>query len=807
MQILTAIGGIILALLVLTLVTFITVLIYFAMRKRHPYRKILNEFIIVGGAFLLCFVARAIIAFIVLEESDLPTSIANGMYLVYSTIGGLSFEGIDAVGELGVSNVLLQSFYYGAIAYAAITFLLIATTGVSYEFFTYAEMWMFRRHFDVIYVFTSVSEESLILAQDIQRKEREKGNNSFAILFIGNELEAFDRKDERHRLIMNNGFYYWSYSKKQDSNKETSLFKKLNMTKFVEKIRMSDDNYNNMVHVFALENDNTFNGAEGINSDCVFDDMRAVLRDYYKVGSGKYGYNIPTVINYYLLCNGDVNYEFYKTLSNEIATQSVDENWKEIAKYIEENGLNSTKKDVVKYLLKFFQLHIFNEAKLTANDMIYELRENVFRDGMDEQAIATYRRCVSPDNGGVYRAAVFGFGKNGQYCMKELYCETAYCNPVNYDNSKFIADVYDKGIADRSGDFAYGHPLFLCKNAGDGDFPNSNSELLKWEDSVKSEELRVLYELGTLPDATPETSEEDRIKAMRARVRRDIDLPTVVFHANSCFENEFMKKIDMNMAGAAVEQQVSYKAFIVCLGKDENNLRMANILLDDFKHEVLLNTQKTTDEVKIIFVNVRDDNNLRRLNWSEEDRQYFKSKLLVIPYGSKEKLWSYNNIIDDDKTCSYNYIYNIYNEYKGDGTDSLTPNEREIVSKIKSGDTSWTEYIGAVERRAYKDQWLGLDTYLKESNRAAYTFGLNYYLCQEPIENKVFYSMWEHYRWMRFYISNGWIYANYGRAERDFRRHNKEHTCLCPFDMLDEMAMQYDMNNVLVSKSLHSKID
>ena len=66
-------------------------------------------------------------------------------------------------------------------------------------------------------------------------------------------------------------------------------------------------------------------------------------------------------------------------------------------------------------------------------------------------------------------------------------------------------------------------------------------------------------------------------------------------------------------------------------------------------------------------------------------------------------------------------------------------------------------------------------------------------------EELAYLAAWEHMRWSRFHMAGGWIYADYENSEKVFRRRNKEHVCLCPFDMLDAFTKIYDVANVVIS--------
>jgi hypothetical protein len=209
--------GLFISFVVLITLTIFTILFYLKLREKNKSKKMFNEVFMIGFVFLVSFSLRFIAVQIeAADTSDtIEKGIARGWYVLYNTIGGLSFEGIDSVNCFLTEHAVMQCFYYGATVYAGITFLLIISVGVSYELYSFVKMLAFWKKYKAVYVFTSFSEESLLLAQNIQKNEGIRvGKNQFAILFLGDELEPFDKKKEAHRCIMENGFFYWSYGRK-----------------------------------------------------------------------------------------------------------------------------------------------------------------------------------------------------------------------------------------------------------------------------------------------------------------------------------------------------------------------------------------------------------------------------------------------------------------------------------------------------------------------------------------------------------------------------------------------------------------
>lgn len=793
----------ILAVLVLALLEGVTLLAYFKLRQKHPERKFMNEIIIMGGTVAVSFIARFIVAILYVQQDaggfdSVWDGISSGLFALYALIGGLTFEGTYAPNDfLGMIDVGAQILYYGAVAYAGVSTLLILSTCVSYEVYSFFKIGGFLRKFDTVYIFPDVTEEALVMAADIESAEKNGARGSYAILFMGNELEAFDHKNELHRQIMDRGYIYWSYGKVADRDRELSLLKKLNYTKKCCQKRDKGFNHNKMVHIFSLRNDENLYAAENHNSNFIFDDVYALLNDYAKCLS-KFSKKtvdsspIPTVVNYYLLTHGDINYEFYNTRISAIVDEFFKANSIENDSVVDQYGKTISKKQMI---LRSIQLHILSEAKLTGDDLVSRWQEKF--DFCDtKQDYNRFRQSTMPGVGNVYRTAIFGFGKTGQYALKSIFVTTSNVTKVDdrYVSAQFIADVYDVGADKRSGEFAYAHPLFLCRSDNVDHMPVANDDLIKWGKGASNDALQYIYD----------RAQASSLKMTRDQVWDDMAFPIIDYHRVSCLRQDFMNSIDKSL-GLFDKDSVHYNSFVVSMGNDEDNLVMANILIDDFKHEVLLTGKSRgalDKEIITIFVHIRDEKNIYRLNWSTEDEQYFADHFNVVSFGCRESIWSYDNIVDDESASMYNYMYNINShamEVERSAQGQLSVKEQSIIDSLANGDGNWI--LIAQDDVYRKDIWLDVTPFTRESNRSAYSFAINYRHVDEVAERE-YCERVEHLRWNRFHMANGWIYADYGKAEKSFRRHNKEHTCICPYDMLDKWTQAYDLVNVQVGKVL-----
>lgn len=804
--------GIIIGIILLIALLAGFIIFYFALRKKWPYRRIGNEVIVISTVFLMAFAIRLAVVLcdpaLSVSLDNIETGVSAVFYVLYSTIGGLSFEGIDGLTSLSAVGIM-QSVYYGVLVVAGLIVLLIISVKISYEWYSYLALRgrrLVMRKYRRIFVFTDVTEESLLLAADIKRtndnfRAQNDGSDKpvrkkrdYLIVFTSDRLDPFDRKNEMHREIMCNGYYYYSY-KNNRPREGSSILKILGLKSSFDK----DAVYKKEVHIFALKNDKELRAAEEDNSDLLFKDIEATLNDFTincveeptekgeddkqktrKKEDKKNSYvGLPCVLKYYVLSNRSVNYQFFIRMLNKCVPEESSR--------------------------RFFQINILNEAVLSARDMIERLKSYYIK----QRNVAeweNYLKAFSLNEKNAYRTCILGFGDKGEQAMKQLYMHECVnmldfskgtgeiCGQEENDgqnSKKFIADVYDTRMDELSGKFSYAHPLYACLN-------ESGIE----DENIIYKKAKESYVSSYPADKNAET------------YFNNMHLPIVVFRNKSCFGLGFMKNIDENFAGARVVQARNYRSFVVTLGDDNKNISMANLLLDDFKHELSGSPKKQSGDnpapagniegscgvPKILFVSIRNEKNISRINWSSNDEEEYKNNLIVIPFGCRTNVWSCK-MISDDKAAKYNWAYN---------------QACKMVSEIEKGEPidyeQLYEQLGPVKNidpPKYLSLWYGkVDCFKQESNRMVSDFVFNNYFAIQKnkeagdwsLEKDTDLSQLEHIRWNRFHINNGWTFFPYGQKEKARKEEIKEHRYLCPFAQLGDGTKAYDKVNIYISQ-------
>lgn len=773
-------AGIIIAAVVLIGALVGTIAAYLAYCTRHPSRKLKAEFFVVGIAAVASLVIRMVIGFASLPEISISGGVASFLHGLFSAVAGLTFNSLLELGD--VAGGILACLYYGIVAYASFVFLAVVTVGLSYEFYSRVQMRGLRRRFCSYYIFTAITPDTILFALSIKKHFEEEAKKSgksskrkHIIIFYENGEESFSRKNQLHRKLMENGFYYYSDFRRDDKGDIVSFLKKFKFRKVDCESDDCGDARNKLFNVFAMGD---CGGFEGENGEVVFGDMTAVLKAYVHAKNGEIVNDIPTTVNYFLLTGGEINFESYEHRLNMVFEDCLNSDG--IREITESKG----KDGYLKQLKEKIQLNVFNEATLSSQSLVSARMCNLAAKGE-----GAFSADAAPDENGAYRIAVLGFGKTGQYAMEELYTQTAYLSD-GFKPSRFIADIYDVAVGDKSGLFAYNHPFFRCLNEESG-APADTRKVVERADKLSGDAFDMLY--NQAKEVCGLSDEE-----AKAFVDKNMQFPVAVFHSQSCFEFPFMSS---DSASAAVNEvrKAGLRDFVVALGDDEKNIAMANALIDNFKCAYYAGDRDKIARHITIYVNLIEAESVDRLNWHLGDIKIFsgsygeggKPFLSVVPFGSRREMFSYATLIDDYCARLYDFGYSALSGW----VDGVSGKDF-----IKTLTADYNAYRG---NKRVSDGWLLKTPFVKLSNKSSHAYSVNYYekyrLCGGNVTQKdmELMSRTEHERWNRFHVSHGWIYAPYERSEKGVRRAMRQHDCLCPYDkVLEESTKKYDEINV-----------
>lgn len=830
--------GILIGIVVLAAAYAVTMCGYFALRRKMPGAKFFVEIVIMGVATAFSFCVKLTV-YMLQEGDNIEDGAAALFFAVYKAVAGLALDGIDSVSQLGG---LVNCLYSGVSLYAVLVFFSVISAKASYETYSYFALRLLgstMKDGTDIYIFMTATEDALTLADDIAAREiyakddDEKldlrtrvarvplrikamfGGKKLAsgekkrrciIVFSGDGIGVFDRKDPLHREIMARGYYYWNFDKVKYGS-EKSLLKRLHLYKDnagCGRGRERDVEYK----FFALALNADLKGSEATNADRVYDEV-AAMTDEATAGKAPF-----VKASFYFMVASEINFEAYKRRMNDVVQDhlirsDIDTNRldgalaaeyyceldKEAAKTRDSVKIERTKRELfckkcAKVIQKYCALYAFSESKLAVKTLI-EGRTKLFEkaiasakaNGKDALAADRLPLADFAGNGGKYRAMVLGFGKTGQLALNALFSDTAYLDEDGVQPG-FAADIYDN--AAQVGLFSSEHPMYLCASANERYAPMSEEE---FADKTKCQSEKI--EDAFAPIAAEGYDLNEIVEKMR--------LPRLVFHRVSCFELDFFDELDRQTekSGKNVSRKLEYNAYVIALGDDESNIAMANALLDDFKHD-----KRGFDAVKgsvIVYVNVRDRRNRCRISPSE-------GRINVVLFGDASDMYTYRNIVDIEDDKKFNYAYQLLGGYtKYDGKDKKIgevtvhnkfeadiakifadfgkPNAagEDFEKKVKDVVALLAERIGADPEES-EQKWMECSMMDRESNYGARRFGrlLALIIDAKPVDDKLLMrlSEIEHIRWMRLMMAYGWIYS--GKKDKEI----KEHDNLCPFEML-----------------------
>lgn len=664
------------------LAVVLTIGFYILARKRYAHSKIWVEIVFIAVALTASLLVKAHI--LVSGVSDGIPRLSAFYDSLYKAIGGLTFEGVSPADESGIDAKLL-ALYYGSSLYAGLVTIFIISVKASFEFYSIISVIISPRK--NIYIITDLSEETLALAKNIEKTERESGSGC-RIVFAGPRLQAFDRHNELCQQVMANNFLYWSYSRAGHrykrigdkggngggatrgdgaNNAQDSVIrdnKSIAARLGIGKIRKA---VARRIAVFAFAaSDHIPLEAENINTVC--DDIRARIRKKDALR-----------IEYVLLTKEGIDYSAYDQMRADLI-------WEFGAKYRDDiaKALNREpdEDDILREFSSRFVIDCWCES------------ETIGRQAFARMAECGFDRELASDNNEPLYIWSLGFGARGQAVAQELFVQSAN---IDRDGAsrKCLIDVFDKDAENAGGRFRYEHQdfLFLTENE-----TNYEAFVRKYE-----ERLRGILDSSETDDALKCDLEQAAVRHIEAIgaplyyvAEKDADAnnimprPVFRFHNVDCEGFGFFSKIDretgidcgrsaelirklsreyidVNADGEDTLRQLfaapfSPKAIIVATGDDDSNLRIANALIRDIIIEH--NTGKTKEsESQYLIVNITDKNNNVRLikgdgKWDAEKCVLrFDFGLTVIVVGNFKDIFAYEYTIGRKAERYYHYLY------------------------------------------------------------------------------------------------------------------------------------------------------
>ena len=275
-----------------------------------------------------------------------------------------------------------------------------------------------------------------------------------------------------------------------------------------------------------------------------------------------------------------------------------------------------------------------------------------------------------------------------------------------------------------------------------------------------------------------------------------------------------------------------FNSIIISMGNDERNIELANALLRFIRQIAYDDLDYKDHKLQLdIFVNLREDNAEKRLNWNTKLEKELHPGINVIPYGDYANMFTYANIISDEQWRKTTGIYATLSDAYNLEIDERT-GQAQIVVKNTLLDIDHYGDNEPLLLQFLKDKFSveNFDyissSYNRESSIYAHSFYPYHKACFDSYESLdnvqkqavyTYLASVEHIRWNRFMIMRGYIYSRNTNDNQDTsiiseimlnkgrKQYNKEvvriHTDIVPTDEIakSQVTFGYDYMNVLAA--------
>ena len=337
------------------------------------------------------------------------------------------------------------------------------------------------------------------------------------------------------------------------------------------------------------------------------------------------------------------------------------------------------------------------------------------------------------------RVLCLGFGDTARKTIKALYANSM---------GNMVVDVLDKNLDNIIGSFKRNHPAvyinYLNEDCGD------NKHLFPRKARIPDKDAKDQEVLNK--------SASTHVKQAHIDLYAYRELLTLQMRMEDCFDYGVAEYIDKVVLPTQVD--VNYHAVIIALGDDERNIAFFRSMMTDMVRELLETDAEKFEKMKAafgiggkmrklrIFVHLREKYNGYRLYWNEKRDAYLKFNIKgteeavsiadfveVIPYGFKEDVFTYDEMINDaeaqEQSCQY--------EIKTTGNKDVDSNAIWFKSTIYN---KWSSKVSKNMYSFYGRMHLEKQLSAKEEQET----------CEFFIHAA---GLMEHRRWCRFMICNG----------------------------------------------------
>ena len=240
--------------------------------------------------------------------------------------------------------------------------------------------------------------------------------------------------------------------------------------------------------------------------------------------------------------------------------------------------------------------------------------------------------------------------------------------------------------------------------------------------------------------------------------------------------------IDDSFGNRDPGQEEYYDAFIIALGDDELNLDCFRNVMSDIRRELIANGGSRP--IKIL-VHLREKGNAERLYWAaEREIEDIKPYVDVKAYGAREDVYTYDEIVNDAKAIEMNNEYNIAAGWADNKNRFELWRERKEFDKWSSKAAS-TFYDTLIRlEKAAEQVCTQRNIKDKEARRL---------ICSRLS------GVAEHRRWSRFLYVNGFV------AHSSTDKYNLVHKLLKRFSDIGDAQANNDANGIVAREMLEAR--
>lgn len=243
------------------------------------------------------------------------------------------------------------------------------------------------------------------------------------------------------------------------------------------------------------------------------------------------------------------------------------------------------------------------------------------------------------------------------------------------------------------------------------------------------------------------------------------------------------KYIDDSFGNRDPGRTENYDAFIIALGDDELNLDCFRNVMSDIRRE-LIDPAADPKKKLTIFVHLREKGNAERLYWAaEREIEDIKNHVDVRAYGAREDVYTYNEIVNDAEAIEMNNEYNIAAGWAGNKNRFELWRERQEFDKWSSKAAS--AFYDTLVRLEKAAELVCTQRGIKDEEARLICSRLS--------------GVAEHRRWSRFLYVNGFVVHS-----RTYK-YNLVHKLLKSFSDLGDAQAYNDANGIVAKKCVEER--